>query len=82
MVVNLSSIPLGCDCSFSDLNKELKGKDKLITKMQNNMKSYEVKLRLHNIVHFPHLTAVEIIYPEHIHEYSQSIVLLCKEMGK
>jgi hypothetical protein len=45
------------------------------------MKSCEVKLRLHN-VHFPHLKALDVIYPECINEYSQSILLLCKEFGK
>jgi len=32
-VDNLPSIPSGCDCSLNDLNRELKGKDELITEM-------------------------------------------------
>jgi hypothetical protein len=46
------------------------------------MKSCEVKFWLHNIVHFSHLKALDVIYPECIHEYSRSILLLCKEFGK
>jgi hypothetical protein len=47
---------------LNNLNKELQGKDKLITDMYNNIKAFRVKLRLwenqfklHNPVHFPHL---------------------------
>lgn len=41
-----------------------------------------MKLWLCNIVHSPQLKALDVIYPDCSHEYSQSILLLCKEFGK
>jgi hypothetical protein len=61
-----------------NLNKELQRKDKLITDMYNNIKTFGVKLRLwenqlklHNFVHFPHLKSLDTIFSEHIQEYSE-----------
>jgi hypothetical protein len=65
---------------LNNLNKELQGKGKLITDIYNNIKAFRVKLRLwlnqlklHNVVHFPHLKSLDTIFPECIQEYSQSI---------
>jgi hypothetical protein len=46
------------------------------------MKSCVLKLWLHNIVHFPHLKALDVYYPKCIHEYSHCILFFCKEIGK
>jgi hypothetical protein len=61
---------------LNTLNKELQGKDKLITEMFDSIKAFKVKLRLwenqlklHNLV--PHLKSLEIISSEHIQEYSR-----------
>jgi hypothetical protein len=55
---------------LNTLNKELQGKDKLITEIFNNIKAFKVKLRLwenrlkvHNLVHFPHLKFLGTIFP-------------------
>jgi hypothetical protein len=64
---------------LNNLNKELHGKDKLITDMYNNIKAFRVKLRLwenhlklRNLVHFPHLKTLDTIFPERIQKYSKS----------
>jgi hypothetical protein len=74
---------------LNNLNKELQGKDKLITDMHNNIKAFRVELRLwenqlklHNLVHFPHLKSLDIIFPESIQQYSQSIFLLQEEFDE
>jgi hypothetical protein len=68
---------------LNTLNKELQGKDKLITEMYDSIKAFNVKLRLwenqlkvHNLVHFPHFKSLATIFPECIKEYSRSIFLL------
>jgi hypothetical protein len=52
----------------------------------NYIKAFRVKLRLwenqlklHNLVHFPHLKSLDIIFPERIQEYSQSVFFLLWE---
>jgi hypothetical protein len=54
---------------LNTLNKELQGKDKLIREMFDSIKAFKVKLRLwenqlkvHNLVHFPHLKSLEILF--------------------
>jgi hypothetical protein len=53
---------------LNNLNKELQGKDKLITDMYNNIKAFrfkfrlwEYQLKLNNFVHFPHLKSLDTI---------------------
>jgi hypothetical protein len=53
------------------LNKELQAKEKLITEIFNNIMALKVKLclwenqlKVHNLVHFPHLKSLEIIFHE------------------
>jgi hypothetical protein len=64
-----------------DLIKELEGNDKLITETQVKTKTFKVKHqmrrkpKLHNAAHFPHLTSLDAIYPEHNQQYCQSILL-------
>jgi hypothetical protein len=74
---------------LNNLNKELQGKDKLITDMYNNIKAFRVKLRLwekqlklHNLAHFPHLKSLDTIFTKRIQEYSQSISLLREEFDQ
>jgi hypothetical protein len=64
---------------LNNLNKELQGKYNLITVMYNNIKAFRFKLRLwenqlklHSIVHFPHLKSLDTNFPERIQEYFQS----------
>jgi hypothetical protein len=71
---------------LNNLNKELRGKHKLITDVCNNIKAFRVKLRLwetqlklHNLVHFPHLKSLDTIFPERTEEYSQSFSPLLRE---
>jgi hypothetical protein len=71
---------------LNNLNKELRGKHKLITDVCNNIKAFRVKLRLwenqlklHNLVHFPHLKSLDTIFPERIEEYSQSFSPLLRQ---
>jgi hypothetical protein len=68
---------------LNTLNKDLQGKEKLITKMFDSIKAFKVKLRLwenkvnvYNLVYFLHLKSQETIFPERIQEYSRSIFLL------
>jgi hypothetical protein len=74
---------------LNTLNKELQGKDKLITEMFDSIKAFKVKLRLrenqlrvHNLVHFPHLRSQETIFAECIQEYYRSIFLLRDELDE
>jgi hypothetical protein len=74
---------------LNTLNKELQGKDKLITEMFYCIKAFKVKLRLwenqlqvHNLVHFPRPKSLETIFPERIQEYSRSIFLLREELDE
>jgi hypothetical protein len=74
---------------LNTLNKELQGKDKLVTEMFDSIKAFKVKLRLwknqlqvHISVHFSHLKSLETIFPERIQEYSRSIFLLQKELDE
>jgi hypothetical protein len=67
---------------LTNLNKELQGKDKLITDMYNNTKAFRVKLRLWenqlkvpNLVHFPQLKSLDTIFPKRIQKYSLSLSL-------
>jgi hypothetical protein len=67
---------------LNNLNKELQGKDKLITDVCNNIKAFRVKLRLwenqlnlHKLVHFPQLKSLDTVFPERIKEHSQSLFL-------
>jgi hypothetical protein len=53
------------------------------------IKAFKVKLRLwenqlkvHNLVHFPHLKSLETILPERIQEYSRGIFLLREELDE
>jgi hypothetical protein len=71
---------------LNNLNKELQGKDKLITDMYNNTKAFRVKLRLWenqlkvpNLVHFPQLKSLDTIFPKRIQKYSLSIFFFCFE---
>jgi hypothetical protein len=57
--------------------------------MYNNIKAFRVKLRLwenqlklHNLLHFPHLKSLDTIFSERIQEYSQSIFLLREEFDE
>jgi len=57
------------------LNKELRGKDKLITEMSDRIEAFKFKHRLwenqakvHNRVHFPHLKSLDVVFPERVHE--------------
>jgi hypothetical protein len=74
---------------LNTLNKELQGKDKLITEMFDSIKAFKVKLRLwekqlkvRDLVHFLHLKSLETIFPECIQEYSRSICLLREELDE
>jgi hypothetical protein len=65
---------------LNNLNKELQGKDKIITDMHNSIKAFrfklilwKIQLKLHNLVHFPHLKSLDTNFPKRIQEYSQSI---------
>jgi hypothetical protein len=58
---------------LNNLNKELHGKDKLITDMYNNIMVFKSsfdsgknQLKQHNFVHFPHLKSLDTIFPERI----------------
>jgi hypothetical protein len=71
---------------MDNLNKELQGTNKLFTNKHNNIKAFRVKLRLwenklklHNLVHFPHLKSLDTVFPERIQEYSQSFFFLLRE---
>jgi hypothetical protein len=62
-----------------NLNRELQGKDTLITDMYNNIKAFRVKLqllenqlKLHYLVHFPRVKTPDTNFPERIPKYSQS----------
>jgi hypothetical protein len=68
---------------LNNFNKELHGKDKLITDMNNDIKAFRVKLRLwenqlklNSLAHLPHLKSLDTVFPERIQEYFQSICLL------
>jgi hypothetical protein len=59
-------------------NKELQGKDKLITEMLDSIKALKVVLRLwedllkvHNFVHFPHLKSLETTLHKCVQGYFQ-----------
>jgi hypothetical protein len=74
---------------LNTLNRELQGKDNLFTEMFDSIKAFKVKLRLwenqlkvHNLVHFPHLKSLETIFPDHVKEYSRSIFLLREELDE
>jgi hypothetical protein len=74
---------------LNTLNKVLQGKDKLITEMFDSIKAFKDTLRLwenqlkvHNLVHFPHLKSLETIFPTRIQEYSRSIFLLREELDE
>jgi hypothetical protein len=67
---------------LNNLNKDIQGKDKLITDICDIIKAFEVKLRLwinqlkpHNLVHFPHLESLHTIFYERIQEYFRSIFM-------
>jgi hypothetical protein len=71
---------------LNNFNKELQGKDKLITEVHNNIKAFEVEVRLwenqaklHNTCHVQHLKSLDTMYPERIQEHSQSTLLFRKE---
>jgi hypothetical protein len=75
---NQSSVSCGWEWSLGSLNKELQNKDKLFTDMYDIIKAFKVtlqlqenKLKLHNLIHFPHLKSLDTIFPQHIEEYSQ-----------
>jgi hypothetical protein len=60
---------------LNNLDKELQGKDKLITDMYNDIKAFRIKLRLwekqlklHNLVHYPHLKSLDTIFLELLKE--------------
>jgi hypothetical protein len=81
--------PLLVTGHLNTLNKELQGKDTLITEMFDSIKAFKVKLRLwgnklkvHNLVHFPHLKYLETIFPERIQKYSRSMFLLREELDE
>jgi hypothetical protein len=55
------------------LNKELQGKDKLITEMSDRIEAFKFKLwlwdsqlKVHILVE--HLKSVDIVFPERVHE--------------
>jgi hypothetical protein len=57
--------------------------------MFDNIKSFKDALRLaenqlkvHNLVHFPHLKSLETTFPERFQEYSRSIFLLREELDE
>jgi hypothetical protein len=74
---------------LNNLNKELQGKDNLITNMYDNIKTSKVKLwlwenqlKLRNLLHFLHLKSLDTIFPEHIQEHSQYIFCFKKSSTK
>jgi hypothetical protein len=70
---------------LNTLNKELQGKDKLLTEMFDSINAFKVSLRLLENqlkVHNLHLKSLETLFPERIQEYSRSIFLLQEELDE
>jgi hypothetical protein len=53
-----------------------------IKAFKDRLRLWENQLKVHNLVHFPHLKSLETIFPERIQEYSRSVFLLREELDE
>jgi hypothetical protein len=86
---NRSIILVDVTGNLNKLNKDLQGKNKLITDVYDNIKAFKVKLwlwenelKLYNLVYFPHLKSLDVNLTRRIQEYFQSILLLREEFDE